>query len=56
MTGQGFDHHCRYLNVCVGGRTYPAWYSFVFFLLLIIGACAAGSANALNEPLRRGHE
>lgn len=24
----GFDHHCRYLNVCIGSRTYVPW---VFF-------------------------
>eukprot|EP00434_Breviolum_minutum_P008303 symbB.v1.2.007326.t1/scaffold420.1/size231607/2 len=49
---QGFDHHCRYLNVCVGGRTYPAWYFFVLLLLTLVVICAFGNVHALMEPLR----
>jgi hypothetical protein len=30
----GFDHHCRWLNVCVGSRTYKPFIAFVTFVLL----------------------
>lgn len=49
---EAFDHHCRYLNVCVGGRTYPAWYFFVLLLLTLVVICAFGNVHALMEPLR----
>ncbi|CAJ1436600.1 unnamed protein product, partial [Effrenium voratum] len=49
---EGFDHHCRYLNVCVGGRTYPAWYSFVVLLLALMSICAFATVHAMNEPER----
>jgi len=48
----GFDHHCRYLNVCVGGRTYPAWFSFVLLLLVIISTCTFGAIHALTKSSR----
>ncbi|CAK9034269.1 Probable protein S-acyltransferase 22 (Probable palmitoyltransferase At1g69420) (Zinc finger DHHC domain-containing protein At1g69420), partial [Durusdinium trenchii] len=54
---EGFDHHCRYLNVCVGGRTYPAWYTFVLLLFLLVVMCAVGCVQVLNEPFRHNlHE
>ncbi|CAE8606052.1 unnamed protein product, partial [Polarella glacialis] len=49
---EGFDHHCRYLNTCVGGRTYPAWYAFVALLLLLLATCAYGAIEALLAPVR----
>lgn len=30
-----FDHHCKWLNNCIGGRNYPA---FIVYLLSTIGA------------------
>jgi len=47
-----FDHHCRYLNVCVGGRTYPAWLAFVAGLLALMAACSYAATCALVEPWR----
>ncbi|CAJ1333459.1 unnamed protein product [Effrenium voratum] len=52
LSRAGFDHHCRYLNVCVGGRTYPAWYSFVVLLLALMSICAFATVHAMNEPER----
>lgn len=49
---EGFDHHCRYLNVCVAGRTYKPWYAFVAFLLALVVICGFASVHALVEPLR----
>mmetsp|Transcript_99040 Transcript_99040/g.263177 ORF Transcript_99040/g.263177 Transcript_99040/m.263177 type:complete len:418 (-) Transcript_99040:209-1462(-) len=47
-----FDHHCHYLNVCIGGRTYTAWFFFVAGLFsLMLGSCYAG-VNALAAPER----
>jgi len=35
----GFDHHCRYLNVCIGNRTYAPWFAFVAGLLTLMVVC-----------------
>jgi len=47
---EGFDHHCRYLNVCVGGRIYKAWYSFVALLLVLMSLCSFSSFHLLSDP------
>mmetsp|Transcript_82364 Transcript_82364/g.233364 ORF Transcript_82364/g.233364 Transcript_82364/m.233364 type:complete len:410 (-) Transcript_82364:55-1284(-) len=49
---EDFDHHCRYLNVCVGGRTYSAWLSFVVGLLALMATCGYAAAEALAAPDR----
>jgi len=47
---EDFDHHCHYLNVCIGGRTYAAWYFFVAGLLALMASCAYAAADALAAP------
>ena len=50
----GFDHHCAYLNVCVGARTYFFFYvlnavGFVLFAWHVV-ACALVAAGPLRAP------
>jgi len=45
-----FDHHCRYLNVCIGGRTYRPWFAFVMGLLFLMGTSAVAAGVALHTP------
>ncbi|CAE7037325.1 zdhhc1 [Symbiodinium sp. CCMP2456] len=47
---EGFDHHCRYLNVCVGGRSYPAWFSFVALLFILMVTCSFAHFHLLSDP------
>jgi len=46
---EGFDHHCRYLNVCIGRRTYRAWFAFVCGLYFLMLSCSAGACLALFD-------
>jgi len=45
-----FDHHCHYLNVCIGGRTYTAWFFFVAGLLVLMITCLYAGMEALASP------
>mmetsp|Transcript_175250 Transcript_175250/g.562076 ORF Transcript_175250/g.562076 Transcript_175250/m.562076 type:complete len:416 (-) Transcript_175250:66-1313(-) len=45
---EGFDHHCRYLNVCVGKHTYTPWFFFVLGLFLVMVSCFWGAEEALR--------
>jgi len=49
---EDFDHHCHYLNVCIGGRTYTAWFLFVAGLLALMVGCGYAGADALSAPER----
>jgi hypothetical protein len=48
-----FDHHCRYLNVCIGGKTYAAWFTFVVGLLSLMVACGCSASLALADGAER---
>jgi len=41
-----FDHHCKYLNTCIGGSNYRPWVLFIVTLVLTLGtqltACIYG--------------
>lgn len=47
-----FDHHCRYLNVCIGGTTYKQWFLFVVGLAGLMSICASTAVEGLKSPER----
>lgn len=46
-----FDHHCRYLNSCIAGKTYRAWSAFVCGLLVLMVACCVGGWGEIAPPM-----
>jgi len=44
-----FDHHCRYLNVCITLGNYKAWSTFVLGLLILMVLCVVGSAGEMLD-------
>lgn len=46
---EDFDHHCRYLNVCIGGRTYKPWFCFVLGLLALLVVSGFAAVRALHD-------
>eukprot|EP00441_Pelagodinium_beii_P033970 CAMPEP_0197643232 /NCGR_PEP_ID=MMETSP1338-20131121/16628_1 /TAXON_ID=43686 ORGANISM="Pelagodinium beii, Strain RCC1491" /NCGR_SAMPLE_ID=MMETSP1338 /ASSEMBLY_ACC=CAM_ASM_000754 /LENGTH=222 /DNA_ID=CAMNT_0043216463 /DNA_START=296 /DNA_END=964 /DNA_ORIENTATION=+ len=58
----GFDHHCLWLNTCVGARNYRLWLAFIVVLWAwaVLGSCITFSAlvetwNIRSRRLAVGH-
>eukprot|EP00658_Telonema_sp_P-2_P061061 TRINITY_DN4981_c0_g1_i1.p1 TRINITY_DN4981_c0_g1~~TRINITY_DN4981_c0_g1_i1.p1 ORF type:complete len:438 (-),score=96.68 TRINITY_DN4981_c0_g1_i1:348-1661(-) len=50
----GFDHHCIYLNQCVGARNYKPWYTLLFTFCINIWMEAGLNCYGIHKQIHEG--
>jgi len=44
-----FDHHCKWLNNCIGAKNYFEFYGLIITAFILLIACIGISATCLNQ-------
>lgn len=52
----GFDHHCKYLNQCIGDHNYKWWFTLVASVQGLCTAMSVSSAFVLSQVCRSARD